>query len=113
MPASCASAGVGYWQPTHGISPLIRRSWTRCADCWTNCSLSGGTSAPSRVFSGATIAINASASRKLCSSIGEIFASNSSGALFTQLAFGPAPLANDRRESAYAPRSAITRTTSS
>ena len=25
IPASCASAGVGYWQPTHGTSWLIMR----------------------------------------------------------------------------------------
>ncbi len=84
MPASWASAGVGYQHITHGIAlEWIRSVAGRYAAC-TAPMRSAAMSLPSRVFSGAEIAISPSQCWNACSSIDAGWASTSSGAWRTQ-----------------------------
>ena len=84
MPASWASAGVGYQHITQGIElEWIRAVAGRYAAC-TALMRSAAMSLPSRVFSGAEIAISPSQCSNACASIAAGSASTSSGAWRTQ-----------------------------
>ena len=110
MPASCASACVGYWQITQAFRWAVngsrrgRRAWRKAV------TRSAGTSAPLRVFSGASITIRQSSCSSACASIGATFATSSTGASFSQISSSPG---RSTRSNAYAPRRPIARSTSS
>ena len=80
MPASCASAGVGYWQPTQRMSPVVRRCRTGSLAFIVSCRRSGSRSEISRVFSGASIVIITPMFAASNLAIGESSESSSSGA---------------------------------
>jgi hypothetical protein len=104
MPASCASAGVGYQHITQGKVAALTRSNAGRYAALTALVRSDGMSLPSRVFSGAETAINASHVFSTCRSSGAGSWINSSGASRSQSRWYTKPPPNVSRSSGYAPR---------
>ena len=84
MPASCASALVGNWPTTHGISSVIVRRKNGAAALVISARRSGLISAAPRVLSGASMVIRASMWSAANRSIGAISPTSSSGASLAQ-----------------------------
>src|SRR5919197_4166521 len=112
MPASCASAGVGYWQPTHFRSLVSTGSGCGRSPAWINASRFAGSPESSRVFSGASTETRPSALSRPYVSSGDGLDSSSSGASRAHGMLIPLP-ARFARWIAYAPRRPIARLTSS
>ena len=80
MPASCAVESTGYSAITHGACIAIVRSRIGADICCSATCRSSESSAPSRVFSGDQIAMNASTSSQIRRCSGAASRSSSSGA---------------------------------